>query len=104
NLPTILHLEPATPRRAEHLATGAHHKAAARRERAVNRPGNLGVLDLDFALEDPARSNGQLGGVDHRRFDSALDYEPFGILNGPLHADAPANHQGLSLRRIAHGR
>ena len=55
DLTAVLHLQAAAAGGAQHLAGGTHDQAAAGGQRAVDRAGDFGVLDLDFALEDPAR-------------------------------------------------
>jgi hypothetical protein len=104
DLTAVLDLQPAATRSPEHAAAAADYKAAARRERAIDGPGYLRVLDLDFALEDAARGDREFGRMDHRRFDSSLHDQPFSVLNHALDADAAPDNKCPAFGRIARGR
>ena len=100
DLTAVLDLQAAAPCRPEDLAGAAHNQAAASGQRAIDRAGDFGILDLDFALEHAAWRDREFGRMDHRRFDGALDDEAFSILDHALDADAAADDERSAFGRI----
>jgi hypothetical protein len=104
DLATVFNLKATAARRPEHLPATADDQARTCGQCPIDGAGDLGLLDLDLALEDAARCDRKFGRVDHRRLDGALDDKALGILDHPLEADATPNNERAAFGWIARSR
>ncbi len=57
DLTAVLDLQAAAPRCSEHLSRTTNDKAAASSQRAIDRSGDLCILDFNLSLKDTSRRN-----------------------------------------------